>query len=74
MKGTYITESGVKIGQKLVITVPLDVYFKLKEKAEPLSVKNYIELLLRNIVVREVKLGRYLPQKGEIDEREDSMC
>ena len=57
MKGTYRTESGVKVGHKLVITLPMDVYFKLKEMGEPLSVKDYIELLLRNIAKREVTLG-----------------
>ena len=31
---------------KIVVSVPMDVYFKLKERAEPLTVKQYIELLL----------------------------
>lgn len=34
---------------KLVIEIPMEVYFRLREKAGGLTVKQYIELLLRNV-------------------------
>lgn len=34
---------------KLVVSIPMDVYFVLKEKAGELTVKQYVELLLRSV-------------------------
>ena len=42
---------------RIVIDIPSDVYFELQKKAGPLPVRRYIELLLRNIAVRDVTLG-----------------
>ena len=34
---------------KIVVTIPMKTYLELKEKAKPLTVKQYVELLLRSV-------------------------
>lgn len=34
---------------KIVVTIPMRTYFQLKEKAGDLTVKQYVELLLRSV-------------------------
>ena len=34
---------------KIVVSIPMKTYFQLKEKAGELTVKQYVELLLRSV-------------------------
>lgn len=47
---------------KIVVEIPMDTYFKLKEKAEPLTVKQYVELLLNSVDRLSRQRGKVLKE------------
>ena len=47
---------------KIVVTIPMKTYFQLKEKAGDLTVKQYVELLLRSVD----RLGKQRKVKNEL--------